>query len=145
MVKDFQLVLSGMLRADGAGVVALPLVRAADSNGVTTVQVYRDEDTLLSVNGLPAADETLDAPLDSPPTSWTARHVAGYRLDKTAAANIRLEVQPNPVELIGNSLTSLAGIRRLDREFPKRLHGHTRNIRFVAAACSAELERHSDA
>lgn len=107
LTEKFELVLRGTMQA-GDRAVALPQIAAAGSIGVTTVQFYRDEDALLSVSGLPAVNETLDAPLDSPPTSWTARHVAGYRLDKSAAANIRLEVSPNPIELTGNSLTTLA-------------------------------------
>ncbi|MCI0334158.1 MAG: hypothetical protein L0228_13150 [Planctomycetes bacterium] len=107
VASAYRVVLTGTIRTNATGRLPLPLVSAAVPNGMTTVQLYRGEDTLLEIHGRSEANETLDAPLESPPAAWTARHVAGYRLDRTAAEKLRLDVRPNQIVLSGDSLTTI--------------------------------------
>jgi hypothetical protein len=105
--EAFQVTLSGSVETAHNNVV-LPMVGAIGSDDAITIQLYRGDDVTLSVAGLPAPDQFNNAPLESPPDSWKFRHVAGYRLDKKAAANMRIQVEPNRAELAGDSATTLS-------------------------------------
>jgi hypothetical protein len=69
--------------------------------------VYRDLSVVLSLSGLPQNNDAISVPLESPSESWTARYVDGYRLSTSQLENVRLHVQPNELELNGESVTSL--------------------------------------
>ncbi len=107
VADTYQDVLTGRTRTAAAGRLALPLVSAALGSGVSTVQLYRGEDTLVDIRELPEGKETLDVPLESPPSAWMARHVAGYRLDRSAATRLRIDLRPNQTVLSGDSATTI--------------------------------------
>jgi len=105
--EKYRLELSGTVPATGDE-LSLPLVGVADTDRVTTVQLYRGDDVELNVHGLSGEDQSLRAPLEPPPDAWTARQIAGYRLDKATAAKVRLQVKANEPRLEGDSLATLA-------------------------------------
>lgn len=103
---NYQLTLRGSVRVEGVS-VKLPLVGVASFNGLTTLQLYRGDDLDVQFDGLPESEQPLAAPLETLPTGWSGRHVAGYRVERSAAANLRAEIQPTRHTLEVNSITTL--------------------------------------
>jgi hypothetical protein len=108
LTGDYQLNLQAKLRTHNSDELSLPNVHSSGRSSSKTFHVYRNENKLVQVVGLSEDEDRLDAPLESPPTDWTARHIAGFRLDEQTAANVRLKVVANDLRLAGDSLTALS-------------------------------------
>jgi hypothetical protein len=106
LVVPYRAIIHGSLAFEGNSSV-VPRIAAIGTTSVSSVQLYRDSSVLLSITGLPDGNDAINVPLDSPPASWSARYVAGYRLGADQLDKLRLNVQPNEVQLNGDSVTSL--------------------------------------
>ena len=105
VAEPYRVSLAGHVLVRGSNGCALPRVASASLDAVVErVQVYRDEAVLVDVQGPANAD---DAAADLPPAGWNARLVAAYQLDSNVADQVRLAIQPNRVETVGETLTTL--------------------------------------
>jgi hypothetical protein len=105
--SEYRLVLRGNTPLDAGDAHMLPLVSAATEPVPILVQLYREEDVLVDVQGTVPSKESTDVLTDMPATPWSARPIGTYRLNQTSADSVRLSIKANDVEISGDTITTL--------------------------------------
>jgi hypothetical protein len=109
ITEPYRLVVLGRMPGTAGGEHALPRITAILNHSASRhVQIYRDEEVLVQVQGSAAMVPKEEEPAEMPPRPWNARLLGRYRLDEKAPEPVRLLVLPNRVETAGESLTELA-------------------------------------
>lgn len=105
---DYRLSLSGSMPFDLKKQATLPRVATASPVSATQqVQLYRDDDVHVELQGFPAADESKTGPIDLPPVQWAVRPVGVYHLDEAAASAARVVVNDSHPKTAGDTLSQL--------------------------------------
>ena len=106
---DFRLTVSGRLPIESGEKTVLPRVTSASTaSAAQQVQIYRDDDVHVDLQGLPPAEESSTGPNDLPPVQWLVRPLGVYQLDEAAAKAGRIAAEPSQPKLTGDTLTTLA-------------------------------------
>ena len=105
---DFRLTVSGRLPIESGEKTVLPRVTSASTaSAAQQVQIYRDDDVHVDLQGLPPAEESSTGPNDLPPVQWLVRPLGVYQLDEAAAKAARIAAEPSQPKLTGDTLTTL--------------------------------------
>jgi hypothetical protein len=105
---DFRLALSGRLPIASGEKTALPRVTSVSTASATQqVQLHRDDDVRVDLQGLPPAEESSAGPKDLPPVQWLVRPLGVYHLDDATANAARIIVEPSRPSVTGETLTTL--------------------------------------
>ncbi len=107
--SDYRLSLSGTVPLAPNEPSPLPRITSASpASAVQQVQLYRDDDLHVELQGLQPTEESNAGPAELPPLPWLVRPLGVYHLDEAAANIARIAVSHSQPKLMGDTLTSLA-------------------------------------
>ncbi len=106
--SDYRLTVTGSVPIDSNAPVDLPRVSVDSAPPVAQqVQLYRDDDVEIELQGFPAPDELKTSPPETPPSQWLVRPIGVYRMDETAARAAHFVANPSRSEVSGDTFTGL--------------------------------------
>lgn len=109
ITKAYRLLLNGKTPVDSSGKAILPHVSAmATVDATQKIQLYRNDDVHVDLEGLPASTDLKAESLGPSPAQWSVRPVAVCYLESDAAATVHIVVKPNTFKVAGDSLTALS-------------------------------------
>jgi hypothetical protein len=107
--SDYRIVLAGVLPVVAGEPSRLPRVTAtAAASSAQQLQLYRDDEVRVALQGLTPADESSAGSTDLPPLQWLVRPLGIYHVDEAAITAARAIITRNEAKVSGDSLTALA-------------------------------------
>lgn len=106
--SDYRLTLMGSISIRPGVAFGIPRIASAAGGGnLPQLQLYREDDVNLRLQGFPAAAEIKATPPDLAAVQWLARPVGVYRIDDMTIRTGRITVSPQSVTVDGQQLTEL--------------------------------------
>ena len=107
LADEFRITVLGHVPQNEAASYVVPRITAADSS-TQRVQLFRDDDVLLQLEGLTTNVRPDGQTLESPPPQWQGQVAGLYLIAPSSFASARLIVKPNHVQTAGRTLIMLA-------------------------------------